>query len=92
MIIHTFPEGAGDYYDVEMAKKCLENPYYLESLIKLEFKGKITLEWWRCVLCGFPRHNIVGEDMIAATGCGGCGQTCMRPIAEYGDVNAQTAK
>lgn len=75
----TFPEGAENYYNVikarELIEKHIQNP---------------ECEIWRCVLCGFPvflmaKADKSNKDIIMATGCGGCGQTCMRPINEYGD-------
>ena len=70
---HTFPDGASNYYDVEKAKEILNKS------IPSEY------EWWRCVLCGFPRLEHRLDKLSGAYPCSGCGQTTMRPIAEYGN-------
>ncbi len=68
----TFPEGAEEYYDLEGARKFLESPVP-EGYIR-----------WRCKLCGYPQGDFKQEcDYIGVYCCGGCGQSCVRPISEY---------
>jgi len=67
-----FPVGAEEYYYIESAIKFFESPV------------PDNHERWRCVLCGWGLdvHKSVGTA-AGACGCGGCGMTCLRPIAEF---------
>lgn len=70
----TFPEGAQDYYDVAKALTFLETP------IPEGYRR------WRCILCGFPQGDFKADfEDVGAYCCGGCGQSCVRPIEEYGE-------
>lgn len=72
MIDITFPEGANEYYDIELARIFLNTPVP-EDCIR-----------WRCILCGYPQGDFKKEvEHVGAYCCGGCGQTCVRPIEEY---------
>jgi hypothetical protein len=68
----TFPEGAEDYYKVDKALAFLNTPVP-EGCVR-----------WRCKLCGRPAGDFKAEFKdVGAFCCGGCGQTCVRPIEEY---------
>ena len=68
----SFPPGAEDYYDTEAAAKVLASP------VPEGYRR------WRCVLCGFPQRDFkLSCDYVGAFCCGGCGQSCVRPIEEY---------
>ncbi len=69
---HKFPDGADDYYNVEKASKMLDTPVP-EGYTR-----------WRCVLCGFPQGDFRTGVEVGHYCCGGCGQSCCRPISEYG--------
>jgi hypothetical protein len=65
-------EAVSEYYDVDSAIRFFNSPV------------APGCERWRCVLCGWGL-DVTKEAMkiIGACCCGGCGQTTLRPIAEY---------
>jgi hypothetical protein len=68
----AFRQAAGDYYNVDAAIAFLDTPVAPNH------------QRWRCMLCGWPIDVTgPGADKIGACGCGGCGQTTLRPIAEF---------
>jgi hypothetical protein len=63
---------ASEYYDVEAAEKLLDTPVLP------------PLERWRCTLCGWPLDITKAQaEVVGACCCGGCGMSCLRPIAEW---------
>ena len=69
---YKFPEGAEDYYSIEGATK------FLDTLVPEGYRR------WRCVLCGCPAGDFkIDFEHVGAYCCGGCGQSCVRPIEEY---------
>jgi hypothetical protein len=72
LTIIEFPEGAENYYKVDKAREFLQTP------VPEGFRR------WRCRLCGFPQGDFPKEhEHVGVFCCGGCGQSCVRPIEEY---------
>lgn len=68
----SFPPGAEDYYDTVAAAEALTSP------IPEGYRR------WRCVLCGYPQGDfLASREDVGVYCCGGCGQSCVRPIEEY---------
>lgn len=67
-----FRKAASDYYDVD------------EAIAFLNTSVPRGCQRWRCVLCGWSLDiQDAQARVIGACACGGCGQTTMRPIADW---------
>lgn len=68
----AFRAAASEYYNVDSAIR------FFDSAVPSNcFR-------WRCVLCGWGMDvTAEGQKMIGACCCGGCGQTTLRPLAEW---------
>jgi hypothetical protein len=65
------PDLAKEYYDVKQAYAFLATP------VPEGYRR------WICLLCGFPADFRATCDWVGAVCCGGCGQSCVRPIEEW---------